>query len=89
MSRFIELLNLDTLRALRAGVFDSGTITCDGLMKQWVAVRGAQLDWTIYLGEVGASVDDVAAYGQKVHERRLVMMIMPCTEEMYVDYYRH
>lgn len=91
------MLTLSKLKAMKPGIFDSGTvrdsstgvnILGSGKMLRWVAVRGGIHDWAIYVYWEAMSEEWIKAHGDKVHDRNNIKRLVKCDDEalgMYRD----
>lgn len=61
---------------------------------KWVAIRGTINDWAIYIVYINnpyspqPTFEAVAQYGDKIHNRKIIKQLVPCTDEalkMYRD----
>lgn len=60
-----------------------------GTSLAFACVKGKEdIDWAIYAARAGSQPDDIARYGDKVHDKANILSICPCDEEVY-DLYRH
>ena len=100
MPRKEPILTLQKLDAMSPGIFAEGTafdtpeqlnVAGTGKEIKWVAVRGYINDWAIYTDNPympQLDFDDVAIFGDKIHDEIHIRRLIPCTDEAF-DRYRH
>ena len=91
-------LTLKKLDNLKEGIFAKGetvdspegaNMANTGKTIKWVAVRGVINDWAIYLDnpfEPEDSYQDVANWGDKLHNRETIKKLVPCDDEALERY---
>jgi len=85
-----ELKNMKPDTIFCSGVIENSSLgifmTRDGGMLRWIAIRGYKWDWAIYLGWEYRSKEWLMDHGDKVHDKKVIRRLIPCSDEAFKMY---
>ena len=84
------MLTLEKLKELSPGIFASGIVHDDRLVRgvdlKWVAVRGGIHDWAIYYHYSFHEDEYVEGQGDKCFTKEVIRKLVPCDAEAFAMY---